>query len=324
MYEDRYAMKLECAISNWYFCGEQASPNAVFNAVADGLNHDMQVRIPIETPEAMLRMMGDPEKIKCGDVLQAEEDIPVRFRHLEADKEGHYFIPLFTSQEEMDKGESTSSVNQSLRTLFEAVDHWQDCVGYIINPWGQRLVLEKSTIQMLSGYQPKSSIFFAEGSVLDMSVDAIVNAANESLLGGGGVDGAIHSAAGPELLKECRKLHGCHVGEAKITGAYNIDFVDHIIHTVGPVYSGSAGDEERLAACYTNSLDLALENGCHSIAFPCIGTGKYGYPLVKAAKVSLIAVAQWLDAHPDTVMDVYFCCYWKPEMAAYKELLKHG
>lgn len=164
----------------------------------------------------------------------------------------------------------------------------------------------------------KSQINIVRGSVVDMHVDAIVNAANSGLLGGGGVDGAIHRAAGPGLLKECRQLHGCRCGEAKITGAYNIKNAKHIIHTVGPIYSGSAQDAELLSSCYRNSLDLALANGCGSIAFPGISTGVYGYPIDEAARISSDTVMRWIDAHPDVAMDVYFCCFRDREADAYK------
>lgn len=167
----------------------------------------------------------------------------------------------------------------------------------------------------------KSQINIVKGSVVDMHVDAIVNAANSSLLGGGGVDGAIHRAAGPELLKACRQLHGCKCGEAKITGAYNIKNAKHIIHTVGPIYSGSTQDAELLSSCYRNSLDLALANGCGSIAFPGISTGVYGYPIDEAAQVSLRTVQDWINAHPDTAMDVYFCCFRDREADAYNKLI---
>lgn len=322
MNKDRYALDLERAIFNWYYGGDDAAPESVFNAVANGLNNEMQIIVPIELPEAMLQAIGDPEKAKIGDTFSLKEDLPIKFRHIAADEDGHYFIPLFTSQEEMDKGGSSSSINQSLKTLFEAVDNWPDCVGYIINPWDRKLFLKKDFIKKLLEYKPKSHISFVKCSVIDLHVDAIVNAANSSLLGGGGVDGAIHMAAGPELLKECRTLHGCNTGEAKITGSYNIEHTDHIIHTVGAVYSGKKEDAELLAACYTNSLDLALENGCNSIAFPGISTGVYGYPLEEAATVSLLAAVKWLDAHPDTVMNIYFCCYKDAEMAAYMAFMR--
>ena len=168
----------------------------------------------------------------------------------------------------------------------------------------------------------KSQISIVKGSVVDMHVDAIVNAANSSLLGGGGVDGAIHRAAGPGLLKECRQLHGCKCGEAKITGAYNINNTKHIIHTVGPIYSGSVQDAELLSSCYRNSLDLSLINGCGSIAFPGISTGVYGYPIDEAAQVSLRTVRDWINAHPDIPMDVYFCCFRDREADAYMKLVE--
>lgn len=166
-----------------------------------------------------------------------------------------------------------------------------------------------------------SQISVVRGSVVDMHVDAIVNAANSGLLGGGGVDGAIHRAAGPKLLEECRKLNGCKCGEAKITGAYNINNARYIIHTVGPIYSGSKQDAELLSACYKNSLDLALVGGCSSIAFPGISTGVYGYPITEAAEVSLNAVISWFDEHSDAKMDVYFCCFRDIELDAYIKLM---
>lgn len=168
----------------------------------------------------------------------------------------------------------------------------------------------------------KSQIIFVRGSVVTQQADAIVNAANQTLLGGGGVDGAIHMAAGSELLRECKALNGCKTGQAKITKAYNIRNASYIIHTVGPVYRGVAEDAYLLAACYRNSLDLALAYRCRSIAFPCISTGAYGYPIEKAAKVSLLAAEQWLDAHPDIVMKIYFCCFNDREMVAYQKTIE--
>ena len=155
--------------------------------------------------------------------------------------------------------------------------------------------------------------------ITQADTDCIVNAANKSLLGGGGVDGAIHRAAGPELLAECRTLNGCETGQAKITKGYNLK-AKYVIHTVGPIYSGSEDDPKLLRDCYINSLNLAKGNDIHSIAFPAISTGVYGYPVKEAAEVSYKAVTDWLAENSDYGMDVLLACFNDKAVEAYKSI----
>lgn len=154
------------------------------------------------------------------------------------------------------------------------------------------------------------------GDITKQSVDAIVNAANCSLLGGGGVDGAIHRAAGPELLAECRMLHGCETGKAKITKGYKLP-AKHVIHTPGPVWhGGSNGEAELLTSCYRSCLTLASENGCKTVDFPSISTGVYHFPLDKAAAIACRTIKEYLDAHPE-IERVRMVCFDKRTKAAY-------
>ncbi len=157
-----------------------------------------------------------------------------------------------------------------------------------------------------------------QGDITKLSVDAIVNAANRSLLGGGGVDGAIHRAAGPELLAECRTLGGCPTGEARITKGYRLP-ARHVIHTVGPVYSGTEKDALLLGGCYRNSLALAVQNACRSVAFPAISCGVFGYPIREAAEVAVEVSARFLVENP-SIEKVIFVLFSGKDLAVYRDI----
>uniref|UniRef100_A0AAY4CHK5 Macro domain-containing protein n=1 Tax=Denticeps clupeoides TaxID=299321 RepID=A0AAY4CHK5_9TELE len=160
------------------------------------------------------------------------------------------------------------------------------------------------------------------GDITKLEIDAIVNAANSSLLGGGGVDGAIHRGAGPLLKKECSTLGGCETGEAKITGAYGLP-AKYVIHTVGPIAHGPVREKERkdLRDCYYNSLKTAVENQCRTVAFPCVSTGVYGYPPEQAVDVALSTVREYLDEHHAQLDRIIFCVFLKSDEELYKKNL---
>ncbi len=164
-----------------------------------------------------------------------------------------------------------------------------------------------------------NKIKFLQGDITNLQVDALVNAANSSLLGGGGVDGAIHRAAGKDLLEECRGLRGCNTGESKITKGYNLP-AKHVIHTVGPIYKdGNSGEPELLRNCYLNSLKLAVENNLKTLAFPCISTGIYGYPFEAACKIALEAVMEFLKENTQ-IEEVTMVCFSKDDYEKYLSL----
>lgn len=166
----------------------------------------------------------------------------------------------------------------------------------------------------------KLRIDVVRGDITTLDVDAIVNAANQSLLGGGGVDGAIHRAAGPELLAECRTLGGCPAGAARLTHGYRLP-AGHVIHTVGPFWNGGGrGEVKTLESCYRASLELCADHDIHSVAFPCIATGVYRFPKNRACDIAVSTVNQWLAAH-ELPQRVVFCCYGEDDYQLYRAAL---
>jgi O-acetyl-ADP-ribose deacetylase (regulator of RNase III) len=164
-----------------------------------------------------------------------------------------------------------------------------------------------------------SKIEIHQGDITQLSVDAIVNAANNSLLGGGGVDGAIHRAAGPELLAQCRTIGGCPTGEARITRGYQLP-AKYVIHTVGPIYRGTPQEPRLLESCYRNSLGLALDHQIRTIAFPAISCGVYGYPLQDAARIALNTAVSFLEDHP-SMTQIIFALFSDSDKATYEAIL---
>ena len=230
------------------------------------------------------------------------------YRRLSLDDGQDVFV-AFTTQAQVDLGQATETLNQSVMDVLHMVHDTQGVSGVVLNPWKDSYFLPKVLIEMiLDNKNLESEIKVVKGDITTFDGDCIVNAANESLLGGGGVDDAIHRAAGPMLLEECKLLNGCQTGQAKITKGYDLK-AKYVIHTVGPVYSGKHEDEHMLRDCYWNSLTLARKNDIHTIAFPAISCGVYGYPVEKAVPLVLKTIADWLDANSDYTMKISLYCF---------------
>ncbi len=207
-------------------------------------------------------------------------------------------------------------INQDIDLLNSLLHYWGKPEYDYYSEWLEEI----SDVINIKNKELKNKISLYQGNITTLDCDCIVNAANSSLLGGGGVDGAIHRAAGPKLLEECRMLNGCKKGKAKITKGYNLP-AKFIIHTVGPVYSRKNDNKKLLSDCYTNSLNLAKENDIHSIAFPAISTGAYGYPLEEATDVAVKTVLKWLGENINYEIKIIFCCFDKKTYDLYDEVV---
>lgn len=311
---------IETAIEKFFENRQNEDLLDVLKAIALQMNNGEQFFVPVEMPQAVFDMI-DIENVKVGDVVQPKEDLHMKIRKI-ADNNDKEWLVAFTSREEMDKGESSSAVTADIKGMLKTGLSGTDIEGVVINPWDKPFFLSKDMIEAIFRANiPENHIYLNEGDITQLDCDCIVNAANNSLLGGGGVDGAIHRAAGPELHAECKTLHGCKTGEAKITKGYNLK-AKYIIHTVGPIYSGQPEDEELLRNCYWNSLELAKKNDIHSIAFPAISAGAYGYPLNEAIPIAFLTASKWLDKNKDYGMAVIFCCFDNKTYSLYRSFIE--
>lgn len=237
-----YLTEIERTVYNKMREGEESNAIPLLNILKIGINESLNVLVPNESDIS----------------FQLSVDLEVDYLHSGTNENNKYFIPIYLD-EHLESKTANNYMTLLLTEMMERVDSLEKCLGLHLILEQNDIYLTKTVLAELKAYEPKSSLSFVRGGVQLMHVGAIVNAANASLLGGGGgIDGVIHRMAGPELLVECRQLNGCPTGEAKITKAYHIKYVDYIIHTVGPFYSGSLDDAQLLKSCYWKMLECSV------------------------------------------------------------------
>ncbi len=201
---DKYATALERALYNWYYGENGADPEPVFNAMSQGAENGMQCLIPIETPEELLQQLLRRNLCRTAPAFTINEELPISFQHLVVDEEGHYLIPIFTSSEQLNiGGEGSAAINQSFGELLDSLDQWPDCLGYVVNPFTNKIMVDRNIREKIRNFQPKSHVAFVQGSVLDLHVDAVVNSAHKTLLGGEEVDEVLLAEADGTWTKRC-------------------------------------------------------------------------------------------------------------------------
>lgn len=242
--------------------------------------------------------------------------------------DGLVYVAAFSSEEAFSAAqtEEYTLLARPLLNYFEVVLQMEGIAGIVFNPtspapFTMQKKMVKELLAQVMEHPSKNGINVVRADITTFDADAIVNAANSTLLGGGGVDGAIHRAAGPELLAECKTLGGCATGEAKITYGYALPST-YVIHTVGPIYNGKVSQRVDLANCYQNSLELAKKHHLHSIAFSAISTGVYGYPLEEAARIALLTCTQWLNANKEYGMEITLVCFNNAVLKSYSEIIE--
>lgn len=290
-------------------------PEKVFDYLGDGEN-GCRLLAPVDiSPENLKKFeeSGDEDLSFDVDLKLIEDD------------ENRTWIPLFTSEEasvESEEDEELTLLPFFIPDILSQIQDSDDIDGAVIDPWTNGFPIPKEAVDDIFGDdEDTAGINLVHGNIEELDTDAIVNSANNTLIpGAGGVDKDIHDAAGEGLAAECRSLHGCRTGEAKITDAYDLD-CDYVIHTVGPIYSEKKKDEDDLADCYDSCLYTAREHGLHSIAFPCISTGYFGFPKEDACDIAVQTVLQWLTDNDDYQMAVTFCCKDDENYDIYQEYL---